>query len=114
MVWYNNSDKLTEERERRKYDGRTRGEIIEDILSMDEVIFSLGGSGDISEAYNTIFNDSGMLTLFDEIAMEREEERARKIGEAIYFVGDSTYHKIERVKRMLDEGRRMPQELFNI
>jgi len=114
MVLYDTPDELTEERERIRYDGRTRREIIEDVLCMEEVIFSLGGSGDISEAYNTIFNDPGMLTLFDEIARGKDERRERESGEITYFVGDSTYHTIERVKRMLHEERRMPQELFEI
>jgi len=87
-----NSDRMIDKYERKR-------EIMDRLWAINEAIFTLGGSGDIKEAYEIIAEDEELLEYLDEIA----KEKLRKEGD---FPLDGDYQKRERVwKMLLDNGR---------
>ena len=87
--------------------GRTKIEAKKELQLLDAYFFGIGGPADIQEAYNSIKNDIGLLTLLDDIAKERLiSEKNQTV-----FLNTST-HCIKRVKELLFNEERFPYEIY--
>ena len=107
MGEYDTPDELTEERERRRYGGMTRGEVKRALRRINDLVFEICSSGDVREVYEEVKDDDGLLTYLDEIARTRIGLENRE------FLSEGVYFMQERVREMLFKEGRMPQQIFD-
>jgi hypothetical protein len=101
-----NNQILREEAECARY-GRTKRAVIKELMEIHDFVFSIGGSGDIMEAYEVIRGDVGLVTFLDDIA------KARMPAEDKLFLPNTDYHRRERVEKMLVLDKNLPKEIFS-
>jgi hypothetical protein len=103
-----NMDKqiLREEGECARY-GRTASEAIKELHEIHDFVFSIGGSGDIMDAYEVIGGDIGLVSFLDDVA------KARMPADEKLFLPNTDYHRRERVEKMLLLDKNLPREIFS-
>ncbi len=105
---YDTPNELVEERERKKY-GATRGEVLQELRNLGEIVFSMAGSGDIEDVWGVVKEDRGMVEVLYEMFVDGMDNDER--GELFLKPLDSFPKRWVMVKRRLFEEGRLPSQI---
>ena len=108
---YDTPNEIVEEREKKKYGGITRGEVLQELQNLEEMVFDMAGSGDIEDAWAIIREERGMVEVLHEIFLDRMGDEDR--GDLFFKPSDSFPERLLKVRNMLFEDCQMPAQIYD-